>query len=57
MIHGHVTAWVLALILFIVAIFLLKGWKRKRRENCPNDFTCALSANYCNRCWTPFHAV
>ena len=31
MIHGHVTAWVLALILFFVAIFLHKGWKRKRR--------------------------
>lgn len=29
MIHGHVTAWVLALILFIVAIFLLKGGKEK----------------------------
>jgi hypothetical protein len=29
MIHGHVTAWVLALILFVVAIFLLKGGKAK----------------------------
>jgi hypothetical protein len=29
MIHGHVTAWVLALILFIVALFLLKGGKEK----------------------------
>ena len=29
MIHGHVTAWLLALILFVVAIFLLKGGKEK----------------------------
>ncbi|MEH7246646.1 YisL family protein [Neobacillus niacini] len=29
MIHGHVTSWVLALILFIVAIFLLKAGKEK----------------------------
>jgi hypothetical protein len=29
MIHGHVTAWVLALILFIVAIFLQKAGKEK----------------------------
>jgi hypothetical protein len=29
MIHGHVTAWVLALILFIIAIFLLKAGKEK----------------------------
>ncbi|MFJ5714986.1 YisL family protein [Neobacillus sp. NPDC093127] len=29
MIHGHVTAWALALILFFVAIFLNKGGKAK----------------------------
>ncbi len=29
MIHGHVTAWALALILFIIAIFLHKGGKAK----------------------------
>jgi hypothetical protein len=29
MIHGHITAWVLALILFGVALFLHKGGKAK----------------------------
>ncbi|MFL6556480.1 MAG: DUF1516 family protein, partial [Bacillus sp. (in: firmicutes)] len=29
MIHGHITAWLLALILFIVALFLHKGGKEK----------------------------
>ena len=29
MIHGHVTAWVLALILFVVALFLHKSGKEK----------------------------
>ena len=29
MIHAHITAWLLALILFVVAIFLLKGGKEK----------------------------
>jgi hypothetical protein len=29
MIHAHVTAWALALILFIVALFLQKGGKAK----------------------------
>lgn len=29
MIHGHITAWALALILFVVALFLLKGGKAK----------------------------
>jgi uncharacterized membrane protein len=29
MIHGHITAWVLALILFVVAVFLHKGGKEK----------------------------
>ncbi len=29
MIHGHVTAWALALILFIVALFLQSGGKEK----------------------------
>jgi hypothetical protein len=29
MIHGHITAWVLALILFVVALFLYKGAKAK----------------------------
>lgn len=29
MIHGHITGWVLALILFVVAIVLLKGGKAK----------------------------
>jgi hypothetical protein len=29
LIHGHITAWLLALILFIVALFLHKGGKEK----------------------------
>nr|WP_263328373.1 YisL family protein [Neobacillus sp. Marseille-Q6967] len=29
MIHGHITAWVLAVILFVVALFLIKGGKAK----------------------------
>lgn len=29
MIHGHITAWLLALILFVVAIFLHKSGKEK----------------------------
>ncbi|WP_342430219.1 YisL family protein [Neobacillus sp. FSL H8-0543] len=29
MIHGHITGWVLALILFVVALFLIKGGKAK----------------------------
>jgi hypothetical protein len=29
LIHGHITAWVLALILFVVALFLLKSGKEK----------------------------
>ncbi|WML27844.1 YisL family protein [Neobacillus sp. OS1-33] len=29
MIHGHITAWLLALILFVVALFLHKGGKEK----------------------------
>ncbi|MEH7304745.1 YisL family protein [Neobacillus drentensis] len=29
MIHGHITAWVLALILFVVALLLHKGGKAK----------------------------
>jgi hypothetical protein len=29
MIHGHITAWVLALILFVVALFLHKSGKAK----------------------------
>ena len=29
MIHGHVTAWALALILFVIALFLQKGGKDK----------------------------
>jgi ribose/xylose/arabinose/galactoside ABC-type transport system permease subunit len=29
MIHGHITGWVLALILFVVAFFLIKGGKTK----------------------------
>lgn len=29
MIHGHVTAWAIALILFIIALFLHKGGKAK----------------------------
>jgi hypothetical protein len=28
-IHGHITGWALALILFVVALFLLKGGKAK----------------------------
>jgi hypothetical protein len=29
LIHGHITAWLLALILFVVALFLHKGGKEK----------------------------
>jgi hypothetical protein len=29
MIHAHITGWVLALILFVVALFLIKGGKAK----------------------------
>jgi hypothetical protein len=29
LIHGHITGWVLALILFVVALFLLKSGKEK----------------------------
>lgn len=29
LIHGHITTWVLALILFVVALFLHKGGKEK----------------------------
>ncbi|MDR7239909.1 YisL family protein [Neobacillus drentensis] len=29
MIHGHISAWLLALILFVVALFLHKGGKEK----------------------------
>lgn len=29
MIHGHITGWALALILFVIALFLLKGGKAK----------------------------
>jgi hypothetical protein len=29
LIHGHITSWVLALILFVVALFLYKGGKEK----------------------------
>lgn len=37
MIHAHMTAWFLALVLFFVALGLHKSGKEKRRKNCPDD--------------------
>ncbi len=49
MTHAHITTWLIALILFIVAISLHKSGK-SRVESCTNDLTFILSINYCDRC-------
>ena len=46
MTHAHITTWLLALILFFIAIGLHKKWKSSRIESCPNDFTIILLINH-----------
>ena len=51
--HMHVTSWLLALVLFVVAQVLHQRGKEKEPKNRQNDFEIILFAHYRHRNHAP----